>query len=89
MVDPLTSAGAQDATPAGPDWFTHNILPDGRQICTIRRSDGRSGQGVLDADATELLQTLLTEFAKDDTIPYADARQIVLGAFNICARHPL
>jgi hypothetical protein len=64
------------------DWFTHDIEPDGQQICSIRpRATKDVGQRViLDRENSRLLQLLLNEIAQDGTIPFAEARQAILRA---------
>jgi hypothetical protein len=44
------------------EWFTHDILPNGRQICSIRQIRPPSpNRLVLDEEVSTLLQVVLTE----------------------------
>jgi hypothetical protein len=64
------------------DWFTYDIQPDGTQICAIRPA-GRPQAGiVLDRRASQLLQLLLSEIARDHIIPFPQTRQAVLKALR-------
>jgi len=72
------------------DWFTYDIEPDGTQICAIRPARNRNDGVVLDRRASQLLQILLNEIARDNTIPFPQARQAVLRALRRAhnQRHP-
>ena len=64
------------------DWFTYDIQPDGTQICAIRSAGRSHADIVLDRRASQLLQLLLSEIARDDTIPFPQTRQAVLKALR-------
>jgi hypothetical protein len=69
------------------EWFTHDILPNGRQICSIRQIEPPSpNRLVLDEEVSTLLQTLLTEIGSDRSIPFSSAKQAVLRAFMRATR---
>ena len=72
------------------DWFTYDIEPDGTQICVIRPARNPNDGVVLDWRASQLLQILLNEIARDNTIPFPQARQAVLRALRRAhnQRHP-
>jgi len=64
------------------EWFTHDILPNGRQICSIRQiRPPLPNRLVLDEEVSTLLQVVLTEIASDRSIPFGSAKQAVLRAF--------
>ena len=64
------------------EWFTHDILPNGRQICSIRQIEPAApNRQVFDEEVSTLLQALLAEVASDRSIPFASAKQAVLRAF--------
>ncbi len=64
------------------DWFTHDILPDGQQICAIRPDATKDvGQRlILSREDSRLLQLLLSEIAQHRAIPYTETRQAILRA---------
>ena len=64
------------------EWFAYDILPNGRQICSIRQVEPSSvNRLVLDESISTLLQVLLNEIASDRSIPFGSAKQAVLRAF--------
>ena len=63
------------------EWFTHDILPNGRQICAIRNVTDLDATGiVLDESTTQLMHALLGELAMNNAIPFGQAKQAVLRA---------
>jgi hypothetical protein len=64
------------------EWFTHDILSSGRQICSIRQIEPPSpNRLVLDEEVYTLLQVVMTEIASDRAIPFGSTKQAVLRAF--------
>jgi hypothetical protein len=64
------------------EWFTHDILPNGRQICSIRQiQPPLPNRLVLDEEVSMLLQLVLTEIASDRSLPFGATKQAVLRAF--------
>ena len=57
------------------DWFTYDIQPDGTQICAIRSAGRSHAVIVLDRQASQLLQLLLSEIAQDNSRSRKRVRQ--------------
>ena len=69
------------------EWFTHDILPDGGQICSIRPFLALAAERiVLSREQSALMQSLLSEIAREDCVPFAAAKQAVLRAFVRASR---
>ena len=64
------------------DWFTHDILPDGRQICSIGPFLALAAERIVHSRVqSALMQTLLSEIAREECIPFVAAKQAALRAF--------
>jgi len=64
------------------EWFTHDILPNGQQICAIRPEATKdvAQRIALSRDYSWFLQLLLSEIAQDRAIPFAETHQAILRA---------
>ncbi len=64
------------------DWFTTEVLPDGRQKVHIRARDARESEPLyLDLAQSQILMATLDHIAQDVRLHWTAARQAVLQGF--------